>query len=65
MPFTLANVVTRDPAVGLTGLARGLRHHGHDGVDNRWFNPNDSPLVARQIGAAFADMVLGGLAVAS
>jgi hypothetical protein len=34
-------------------------------VDNRWFNPNDSPLVARQIGAAFADMVLGGLAVAS
>ncbi len=28
---------------------------------NRWFDPNDSPVPAREIGAAYAETVVGGL----
>jgi AcrR family transcriptional regulator len=31
------------------------------GWTNRWFNPNESPVDARQIGSAFADILLDGL----
>jgi AcrR family transcriptional regulator len=35
---------------------------GMVGWTNRWFNPNDSPVSAQEIGTAFADVVLLGLA---
>ena len=34
---------------------------GMVGWTNRWFNPNDSPLSAGEIGSAFSDILLGGL----
>jgi AcrR family transcriptional regulator len=37
---------------------------GMVGWTNRWFNPNDSPLTADEIGAAFAGVLLDGMVVA-
>ena len=37
---------------------------GMVGWTNRWFNPNESKVTAPEIGAAFADIVLHGLAAA-
>jgi AcrR family transcriptional regulator len=34
---------------------------GMVGWTNRWFNPNESPLTADEIGSAFSDILLGGL----
>jgi AcrR family transcriptional regulator len=38
---------------------------GMVGWTNRWFNPNESPIDAPEIGAAFADTLLLGLTTAS
>jgi AcrR family transcriptional regulator len=38
---------------------------GMVGWTNRWFNPNTSALSAREIGSAFAEILLGGLAIES
>jgi len=40
-------------AYGIIGIA---------GWTHRWFNPGESPVSAQEIGSAFADMVLDGLA---
>jgi TetR/AcrR family transcriptional regulator, cholesterol catabolism regulator len=36
---------------------------GMVGWTNRWFNPNETPLAADEIGAAFSDILLDGLVV--
>jgi hypothetical protein len=34
---------------------------GMVGWTNRWFDPNESPVAAPEIGVAFADVLLSGL----